>query len=91
MYNEMYNENDFESIDLDEEIEIKQQLESIIVDNVDDDFLLFNCCVNKNENKIYYCYCGYVDGDTFYVKVDFNNDSLTEIDDDELKEIIFNC
>lgn len=84
----MYNENDFASVDLDEETEIKQQLMDCLLDNFQEGFEIYNCCINDNENKIYYCYCSYGDGDTFYAKVNFNNDVVEEIDDVELKEII---
>lgn len=84
----MYNENDFASIDLDEETEIKQQLMDCLLNKFQEGFEIYNCCVNDNENKIYYCYCGYEDGDTFYAKVNFNNDAVEEIEDVELKEII---
>lgn len=93
----MYNENDFEYIDLDEEsnIDLKMQLETIITDEFlgDSRFIMDGCWSCKTESKIFYCYfeTGEEEEDEYLVKIDLNNNTVEEIDDEELKEIIFNC
>ena len=90
-----YNKNDFVVIDSDF---MKQKLIDFyyeflrncgfsFVEKID----IYKCCINKNEDGIYYCFCTATRGDRFSIKINFNTDSLTFIDDDKLEDIIFHC
>lgn len=93
-----YNKNDFVVIDLKKRVFLKKSLINFYfeylwkcrfscVEKID----IYKCCVNKNENKIYYCYCIAARGDKFFIKIDLNGYLLTFIDDDKLEDIIFHC
>lgn len=94
-----YNENDFVAIDLNKKVKLKEKLIDFYYEylyNCRFHYLyeidIYKCCVNKNEDKIYYCYCIVAkEGAKFFIKIDLKGCLLTFIDDDKLEDIILHC
>lgn len=93
-----YNKNDFVVIDLKKRVFLKKSLINFYFEylwkcgfSCVEKINIYKCCVDKNENGIYYCFCTAIRGDRFFIKIDFNTRSLAFIDDDKLEDIIFHC